>query len=145
MGLRGLNITNGVHSLPRPIWKGNPLSSSLHKPVKDQANDFRKREKAEREYRGVYSARVEFGCARLQGMVDLAAAKIALKLKETHHNFRLIDIDKKNLSGTRSRGNQLILPANITQPGITPFAHNEEAITRHSHAGLLIQVINSKD
>ena len=77
LGLRGLKITNGVHSLPRPIWRDNPLSSSLHKPVKDRANGCRKREKAEREYRGAYSARLEFGCARLQGMVDLAAAKHA--------------------------------------------------------------------
>ena len=41
MGLRGLKITNGVHSLPRPIWRDNPLSSSLHKPVKDRANGCR--------------------------------------------------------------------------------------------------------
>ena len=60
-------------------------------------------EKAEREYRGAYSARLEFGCTRLQGMVDLAAAKHALKLIETRCDFRLLDIDKKNLFGTRDR------------------------------------------
>ena len=78
-------------------------------------------------------------------MVDLAAAKHALKPIETRYNFRLLDIDKENLFGTGSHENQLILLANITQPSITPFAHKEEAITRNSHTGLLSLVINSKD
>ena len=56
------------------------------------------------------------------------------RLIETRYNIRLLDIDKKNLFGTGAHKNQLNLPANITQPSINPFAHNEEAITRHSHA-----------
>ena len=69
-------------------------------------------------------------------MVHLAVAKHAkTRLIETRYNIRLLDIDKKNLLGARSHMKQLILPANITQPSITPFAHNEEAISRHSHAG----------
>ena len=72
-------------------------------------------------------------------MVDLAAAKHAnTRLIETRYNMRLLDIDKKNLSGARSHKKQLVLPANITQPSITPFAHNEVAISRHSHTAAKI-------
>jgi hypothetical protein len=62
MGLRGLKISDGVQTLPRPSRKGNlanivaPIPmNSVGPKVAEQGGRKRKREKNEDEYRGTYS------------------------------------------------------------------------------------------